>query len=171
MPHSAWRRPAVPPTRSGEQRNPHAPGARSLSQPLPALGTRRSRTETARVPPNQHSRTDGAMPHAARLPATDRAPRARGRAGTPRGLPGAHGDTARGPVPSVCKDMGTASVPSHRLAVRAPSPIGLTAEFTLFTRGEPASAAAWQQHSRGVWTPGQETQHPSQTLESSLRGH
>lgn len=73
-----------------------------------------------------------------------RSPTARGGAGTPRGLSRAHRNTARGTVPSVRKGKGTTSVPGHQLAVRAPSPIGLIAEFTLFTLGELASAAAWQ---------------------------
>lgn len=95
----------------------------------------------ALMPPNQHSRTDGTMPNATELPAINHAPRARDRAGTPRGSSSAHRNTARGTVSSVRKGTGMTSVPGHQLAVRALSQINLIAEFTLFTLGELASAA------------------------------
>lgn len=134
--HSARRPPTLLPTRSGERRNPHAPAAHSPPQPLPELGMQGSRTEMVLMPLNQHSRTDGAMPHAAQPPEAGLAPHV--------ACPGPTGTLQGAPAPSVHKGKGTTSVPGHQLAVRAPSPIGLIAEFTLFTLGELASAAAWQ---------------------------
>lgn len=124
--------------------SPHAVGSGEIHthpQPIPAAAFTRARDagvtnrDGAHAPePAQQDRQGDAS----------RSPTARGGAGTPRGLSRAHRNTARGTVPSVRKGKGTTSVPGHQLAVRAPSPIGLIAEFTLFTLGELASAAAWQ---------------------------